>query len=720
MVAIAALFMSAIAIALVGAFATHARRLETELRLVREELAAQRAYGPTPWMSPAPDWLRLRDDDATASAAVAPTPRVSALAETDNTPQRPASRTWPLDPDLRPTALFPRPFIVEQPLPVDGSTREVQEPWQPTPPSAPSILKTPPAIPNAPHLHRQLWLKALAAATLIAGLCIGAIALPALSHPLVLTLLAIGLLATLAARLEVEPRGHFTTVGLITSASATIALVVLAYVYGPMTWSGLGLALITTCAAVVGASRGRLEPMLIGAWLATCAGLWVLSGEPAASIWLTPAAAISGALFLALAAAQPHRLSPKGVVLASIAACAPLFCVYLLSGEGQPLANDPLASGAAFASVAVLLGLLIAAAARAQGELHAMGLSAWVLCLGSLVAAMAAAALAAPAIATGPLWGALAAGLAWRVRQDPHPVFATLSGAVSLAAAITAAITLYDAGASLTAGLAVAATAWVLAAASRFPAPRLGAVLEAPALAMAVLASIALITPSVFVGEIPSFTALGLLAITALTGGLALRFGAPRANSALREIFAWTLITLAMVALALSLGFPQNPWWGTRPESTTPWALIATAFVPAALLAMHAGLSLRRADHIMSVAMGSLTGLTAAAGMVMTLRLAFHGGTWGQGLAPFELFASSATILAAGGLLLAFGWRRAPQSALRWAGTTLIALAFLKLIALDMVMAHWLPASVAAGVCLAGLAAAIFYRAPLIAYLRQG
>src|SRR5690606_23968098 len=145
----------------------------------------------------------------------------------------------------------------------------------------------------------------------------------------------------------------------VAMSAATLAL---GGMIGMASPAGLGFAAIVAAAAVIGALSLRLESIHLAAFGAALLGLFVLSGQPSAAIWFTPAAAWTGALFLGVAAVRVPQLGARGVAIAGTGALTPLTALAGLYDAQHGLA-DPYAAAGAFLALAILLGAIIAAAA---------------------------------------------------------------------------------------------------------------------------------------------------------------------------------------------------------------------------------------------------------------------------------------------------------------------------------------------------------------------
>lgn len=161
--------------------------------------------------------------------------------------------------------------------------------------------------------------------------------------------------------------------------------------------AGAAFAVIVLCAAIGGALRVELEAMHLAAFGAALIGLLVLSGQDIAALWFTPAAALTGAAFFAIAAVRVPQLGERGVTLAGTGALAPLVATAALHISQHGLADRASAIGA-FAALALLFGWLLSAAATRAGRSYAsLRLTLWVLGFAIFAALIAMVAIAAHA-----------------------------------------------------------------------------------------------------------------------------------------------------------------------------------------------------------------------------------------------------------------------------------------------------------------------------------
>ncbi|QGZ94670.1 DUF2339 domain-containing protein [Terricaulis silvestris] len=416
----------------------------------------------------------------------------------------------------------------------------------------------------------------------------------------------------------------------LTMAAAALAL---ASQTGMVGAAGVAFGMIVAVAAIVGAMSLRLEAMHLAAFGAAVIGLFVLSGQPSAAIWFTPAAAWAGALFLAIAAVRVPQLGARGVALAGTGAFAPLGAIAALNAAQHGLANPYAAAGAFLGLAALLAGVIAQSALRRARGLEGLRVTLWVLVLGAFVAVSAAIALALPVQLAAPASAALALGLVAldeRLRNDVWRFFAAMAGVGALMfAALTARAVLGEAvawppfaviatGVVLSSALA-GATAFVL---MRTKSARISAFFELSAIAFA-LGAANLAVRVGFTEGAPllrpvTFVETGVHAAIWLTAALMIGARAKLGAVSAREFAMRALGLLALAALTVSaglhaatfaapldaglmtrasLGFalPAALFWGhwafwrtRRDESEARWALGAAAVSTATFLIIEA------------------------------------------------------------------------------------------------------------------------------------
>ena len=199
--------------------------------------------------------------------------------------------------------------------------------------------------------------------------------------------------------------------GACMALAMSAAAIALGSQIGMVSPAGAGFGAIVALTAIVGAMSLRLEAMHLAAFGASLLGLFVLSGQDAAAIWFTPAAAWAGALFLGIAIVRTPVLGARGAALAGAGVVAPLVAITALHASHHGLA-DPRAAAGAFAALGLILsGLIGLAASQRAGAANSLKLTLWVLVAGAFAAFTGAIVLVAPAPIAAPIFAALSLGL---------------------------------------------------------------------------------------------------------------------------------------------------------------------------------------------------------------------------------------------------------------------------------------------------------------------
>ena len=241
-----------------------------------------------------------------------------------------------------------------------------------------------------------------------------------------------GAAGLLHAYLRRSPPGSVIALGMATMALA------LASQIGVISAAGVAFSVIVTAAAVVGALSLRLEAVHLAAFGAALIGLFVLSGQDAAAIWFTPAAAWAGAIFFAIAMVRVPQLGARGVALAGTGALAPLLTAGALHAAQHGLADRFAAAAAFFALAAALGGLIALAAGRRPNGLAALRVTLWVLTIAAFLAVSTAVLLALPAPLAASAFAALALGLATLNTRLADAAWRTFSCIAALCAGVMA------------------------------------------------------------------------------------------------------------------------------------------------------------------------------------------------------------------------------------------------------------------------------------------
>jgi hypothetical protein len=375
-------------------------------------------------------------------------------------------------------------------------------------------------------------------------------------------------------------RGALGPIMAMIMAACALALGARVGMIGP---AGAAFALIVAAAAIIGALRLRREALHFGAFAASLIGLFVLSGQPQAAIWFTPAASWAGALFFAIAMVRVPRLGARGASLAATGALSGLFAIAALFVSRHGLA-DANAAASAFIAFGLALGGLIRLAMdrRARGA-AGLKLSLWVLGAGAFIAFASAIALAAPTPLAAPSFAALALSFMALNTRAPAAVWrclANVAGASSgLAVSANATIMLSDsphwpAWALIVCGFALPALLTLAAAraAHRAHAHTSAGWLDFLALLFAI-ASANLTVRALFSGGTPLLESIGFVetgAHVAVWLGAALAMGARAEHGALRLVLATILTGAALTASVVAASLWLTPYWGER-ASTDAW-----------------------------------------------------------------------------------------------------------------------------------------------------
>ncbi|MEZ5958622.1 MAG: hypothetical protein R3C27_15575 [Hyphomonadaceae bacterium] len=432
--------------------------------------------------------------------------------------------------------------------------------------------------------------------------------------------------ATLAAIVGLfHAHHHRVSTGVTMALTMTIAVLALALQIGMVSAAGVGFAFIVAAAAITGALSLRLEGMHFGAFGAALLGLFVLSGQPSASIWFTPAAAWAGAIFFAIAAIRVPQLGARGLAIAGTGALAPLMAIAALYNAQHGLA-DRYAAAAGFAIVAALLvGVIVAATLRRERGLDGLKATLWVLLAGVFAAFSAAIAMAAPPMLAAPAFAlgaltlsAIDLGLpsrAWRV-------FACLCSffAVVLAFA-TAHILLREEStwpSFALIGLGVVAPALFTGAAAwaakrreaRVSAGFLESVVIVLGVAAACLAIRVIYSGGALLLQPISFAELGAHLSMWLLAALVVRMRARHGVRRVRIAFSNTMLVIALISMLIAVALWVTPFWAPRQSGAGLIGRDTFGFLaPALVLLAHAWLWRKRAAEAqtrMTLATGAL------------------------------------------------------------------------------------------------------------------
>lgn len=349
--------------------------------------------------------------------------------------------------------------------------------------------------------------------------------------------------------------------------------------------AGAAFGLIVTAAAITGALSLRLEALHLAAFGAALIGLFVLSGQDAAAIWFTPAAAWAGAIFLAIAFVRVPQLGPRGVALAGTGALAPLLAIGALHFAGHGLADRFAASGALILHAMALSGLIAVAALRRRGGLAALRLTLWVLTIGAFLALGSAILIALPTPFAASAFAATAFGLAVLNVRAPDAVWRGFACIAALGAAalsiqsaqmLLAETPLLPAWLLLLAGVAAPAVQLAVGAAfaHRMQAPVTAGLFEAIAFATGIGAANLLVRLYFSAGATllspVGFVEAGVHVGVWLAASLLLAARSRRGSTRTRMGAAIVLGLMAIVASSFAGALWLTPYWSAREAAEAP------------------------------------------------------------------------------------------------------------------------------------------------------
>ncbi|MGH6950822.1 MAG: hypothetical protein ACREH4_08110, partial [Vitreimonas sp.] len=428
-----------------------------------------------------------------------------------------------------------------------------------------------------------------AAAWALAGLVLGAAHASPIRFAVFVSVAALAGLAHAHMR-RVGP-GSATALAM---AGAALALASQTAMIGP---AGAAYGVIVAAGAVAGAMSLRLEGVHFGAFGAALIGLFVLSGQPDAAIWFTPAATWAGALFLGIAVVRVPQLGARGLALAGIGALAPLSALSALHLAQHGLA-DRFAAAGAFAGLSVMLvGLIAAAALRRPHGLVLLKATLWVLAAGAFAAMAAAIQLAAPAPLAALAFAILSLALALLNTVAPHGAWR----AFACIGALFAAASALGAGALLLSeaqgwppmtliGLGLAAPAAVIAFAATFArrGEATGGLLEAVAFTLATVAA-NLAVRLFFSGGAMLLQPVGFVEAGAhisvlLAASLLIASRSHLGSTRTRVGFAVLLGLIALMLSAFACGLWLTSYWSTRDVLPAPIGHEPLGFLAPAML----------------------------------------------------------------------------------------------------------------------------------------
>lgn len=437
---------------------------------------------------------------------------------------------------------------------------------------------------------------------------------------------------------------HRVSTGVTMALTMTIAVLALSLQIGMVSAAGAGFAFIVAASAITGALSLRLEAMHFGAFGAALLGLFVLSGQPSAAIWFTPATAWAGAIFFAIAAIRVPQLGARGLAIAGTGALAPLMAITALYFSQHGLA-DRYAAAAGFAVLsALLIGVIAAATMRRERGLDALKATLWMLLAGAFTAFAAAVSLALPAAMAAPAFAFAALALsaidlglpsrAWRAFACLCSVFALIF-AFATAQVLLSEMSPWPTWMLIGAGVAAPAlilgvAAW---AAKRRDARASAGFLESAVIVLAVLAA-DLAVRVIYAGgavllQPVSFAELGAHASIWLIAALVVRVRARHGVRRVRIAFSNTMLAVTVGALLTAAALWMTPFWIPR-QSTAGFISRDTLgfLAPGLILLAHAWIWRQRgaeAQTRISLASGALL---VAAFLTLEVTRADGGSDW--------------------------------------------------------------------------------------------
>ncbi|GAM99955.1 tolA protein [alpha proteobacterium U9-1i] len=363
--------------------------------------------------------------------------------------------------------------------------------------------------------------------------------------------------------------------GAVLAAGMSVALLWLCAIAGVIGPAGLALASLIIASALLGARKLRFEPMLHAAFAAAGVALFVLSAQESAAIWFTPAAALAGMLFLAIAFVRVPQLGARGGSVAGAGAAASMFAVGALYVSQHGLAN-PWAASAGFVALAGAFGGIIALAAQRRGrDVQRLKLTLWVLGFSAFAALASAIFIVAPPPLAATLMAALALGfaaldlrvptLAWRAAAIASLVVAALAASTS-AQSFASAFPIWPRWALLIAAFAAPAALAAAAAYLARPRARLSADVYETFAILGAIGAGALALRLAFTAATPEMLTLSFLEAGAQIALLSLAALALAANN--RRELGGLAFVLALALGAVASTFWLTPHWLEQPLAT--------------------------------------------------------------------------------------------------------------------------------------------------------
>ncbi|MCX7357119.1 MAG: hypothetical protein NT015_03060 [Alphaproteobacteria bacterium] len=471
--------------------------------------------------------------------------------------------------------------------------------------------------------HRPLWRAAAWAAVAtsgawaLIGFALGSAGADPASYSICVVLAAVTGLA--------HAHLHRVSTGVTMALTMTIAVLALSLQIGMVSAAGIAFGLIIAATAITGALSLRLEGMHFGAFGAALLGLFVLSGQPSAAIWFTPATAWAGAIFFAIAAVRVPQLGARGLALAGTGALAPLAAITALYFSHSGLADRYAAAGGFAVLSLLLIGVIAAAMMRRERGLDGLKATLWVLMAGVFTAFAAAVAMALPAAVAAPVFALAALALSgidlglpsrvWRAFACLCSIFAVIF-AFGAARVLLSETSSWPAIALIGAGLAAPAALTGLAAwaATRREARYSAGFLESATIVLAV-ATADLAVRVIYAGgavmlEPISFAELGAHVGVWLVAALILRMRARHGARRVRIAFANTMLVAALGVMLTAVALWVTPFWAPR-QSPAPFISRDTFgfLLPAIILMAHAQLWRSRSAEVqtrLTLACGAL------------------------------------------------------------------------------------------------------------------
>lgn len=449
--------------------------------------------------------------------------------------------------------------------------------------------------------HRPVWRAAAWAAVAtsgawaLIGFAVGSAHADPASYSICVALAAVTGLA--------HAHHHRVGTGVTMALVMTIAVLALALQVGMVSPAGIAFGVIVAASAITGALSLRLESLHLGAFGTALLGLFVLSGQPSAAIWFTPAAAWAGAIFYAIAAIRVPQLGARGVAIAGTGVLAPLMAITALYASQHGLADRYAAAGGFAVLSALLIGVIAAATMRRERGLDGLKATLWVLMAGAFTAFAAACAIALPPALAAPAFALAALALsavdlglpsrAWRA-------FSCLSGGFAVIFAFATAQVLLSEisgwptfaliGAGVAAPAAITgAAAW---AATRRDARASAGFLEGVVIILAAaavnLAIRVICSDGAMLLEPISFAELGAHVGAWLVASLIIRMRARHGVRRVRIVFSNVMLVVALGVLLTASALWMTPFWAAR-QASAPFVSRETFgfLIPALALAAH-------------------------------------------------------------------------------------------------------------------------------------